>query len=195
MSKPMLVTWPFVMLLLDYWPLKTDCGLRNAELRTCNRACLVREKIPFFVLAAAASVVTFVVQKHGGAVVTVANLPAGRALRKRADFVLPLSGEVVLANGSGRFLSAPRVLAAGEGAAGGWVDPGHFGACVWCSGGESVFAGGLAVVCRDAGAGDRIGADWASQAMADRYTYIPSLGVLILAVWGVYELTRRWRYQ
>ena len=33
------------------------------------------------------------------------------------------------------------------------------------------------------------------QAMADRYTYIPSLGVLILAIWGAYELTRRWRYQ
>ena len=32
------------------------------------------------------------------------------------------------------------------------------------------------------------------QAMADRYTYIPSLGVLVLAVWGVYELTRRWHY-
>ncbi len=34
-----------------------------------------------------------------------------------------------------------------------------------------------------------------AQAMADRYTYLPSLGVLILAVWGVYELTRGWRYQ
>jgi Flp pilus assembly protein TadD len=32
------------------------------------------------------------------------------------------------------------------------------------------------------------------QAMADRYTYTPSLGVLILVIWGVYELTRRWRY-
>jgi Flp pilus assembly protein TadD len=32
------------------------------------------------------------------------------------------------------------------------------------------------------------------QAMADRYTYVPSLGVLILTFWGVYELTRRWRY-
>ena len=31
------------------------------------------------------------------------------------------------------------------------------------------------------------------QAMADRYTYIPSLGVLILAVWGAHELARRWR--
>ena len=34
-----------------------------------------------------------------------------------------------------------------------------------------------------------------AHAMADRYTYIPSLGVLILAVWGAYELTRRWRHQ
>jgi tetratricopeptide (TPR) repeat protein len=33
------------------------------------------------------------------------------------------------------------------------------------------------------------------QAMADRHTYIPSLGVLILAIWGAYELTRCWRYQ
>ena len=33
------------------------------------------------------------------------------------------------------------------------------------------------------------------QAMADRYTYLPSLGVLVLAVWGAYELTRRWQYQ
>ena len=32
-------------------------------------------------------------------------------------------------------------------------------------------------------------------AMADRYTYFPSLGVLILAIWGAYELTRGWRYQ
>ena len=31
--------------------------------------------------------------------------------------------------------------------------------------------------------------------MADRYTYLPSLGVLILGVWGAHELTRRWRYQ
>ena len=31
--------------------------------------------------------------------------------------------------------------------------------------------------------------------MADRFTYVPSLGVLILAIWGAYELTRRWRYR
>ena len=52
MSKPMLVTWPFVMLLLDYWPLNR---MRSAERRVRNFTKLVVEKIPFFALAAAAA--------------------------------------------------------------------------------------------------------------------------------------------
>ena len=60
MSKPMLVTWPFVMLLLDYWPLgRLEPAIINTPLSTIVR--LVREKIPFFVLVVAAGVVTFVV--------------------------------------------------------------------------------------------------------------------------------------
>ena len=65
----MLVTWPFVMLLLDYWPLE------RFKLGSAWR--LGREKIPFFVLAMVASVVTFIVQKHSGAMMTVEKLPIG----------------------------------------------------------------------------------------------------------------------
>ena len=88
MSKPMLVTWPFVMLLLDYWPLQRigDWRLTISDLkakRPESLAWLVWEKIPFFVLAAASSVVTFVVQKHGGALETVENLPWVRAAGTR----------------------------------------------------------------------------------------------------------------
>src|SRR5258708_30633992 len=61
MSKPMLVTLPFTLLLLDVWPL----GRAAPTLR--GIAALVREKIPLFLLAAASSVVTFVVQQAGGA--------------------------------------------------------------------------------------------------------------------------------
>ncbi len=60
MCKPMLVTLPFVLLLLDYWP------LRRLERGTASR--LVREKIPFFVLAAGASLATYLVQERSGAV-------------------------------------------------------------------------------------------------------------------------------
>src|SRR5258708_32498525 len=72
LSKPMLVTVPFVLLLLDYWPLNRGVKLEfNAsQLRGWKR--LVIEKIPFFLLAILSSVVTFVVQRKAGSVWSVA---------------------------------------------------------------------------------------------------------------------------
>ena len=67
MSKPMVVTLPFVMLLLDYWPLR--------------RPWLIAEKIPFFALSAASCVVTYLVQSRSGAVSTLAALDFRRAWR------------------------------------------------------------------------------------------------------------------
>ncbi len=80
MSKPMLVTWPFVMLLLDYWPLRR-VNASDSQLLAIRQLLsrLVWEKIPFFALAAAASVVTFVVQKQGGAVVRLKTCHWARA--------------------------------------------------------------------------------------------------------------------
>ena len=67
MAKPMLVTLPFVLLLLDFWP-----------LRRANSASgfgqLIREKIPLFILSAASSVVTLVAQHKGGAMRSVSSL-------------------------------------------------------------------------------------------------------------------------
>src|ERR1700747_879173 len=61
MSKPMLVTWPFVMLLLDYWPLGRFNLTSRREVAT-ELWPLLREKIPLFALAAASAVVTFLAQ-------------------------------------------------------------------------------------------------------------------------------------
>ena len=72
MSKPMLVTLPFVLLLLDYWPLQR---LPDFELRISRWSRLVWEKWPFFALAAASCVVTFVAQKRGEAVVSLGGYP------------------------------------------------------------------------------------------------------------------------
>jgi protein O-mannosyl-transferase len=69
MSKPMVVTLPFVLLLLDYWPLN----------RTRNFKLLLVEKLPFFALSAASCVVTFFAQQGGNSVVAITVLPvAGR---------------------------------------------------------------------------------------------------------------------
>ncbi len=71
MSKPMLVTLPFVLLLLDYWP------LRRLNLSLSARAIwpLVREKLPFFALTLLSCVITFVAQRKGGSVQTLDAFP------------------------------------------------------------------------------------------------------------------------
>jgi len=82
MTKPMLVTWPFVMLLIDYWPLcrfRAAKGTRLAGPRRSESATklwpLLREKLPLFALAAASAVITFLAQSYGGAVRTLTAAP------------------------------------------------------------------------------------------------------------------------
>ena len=67
MSKPMLVTWPFALLLLDWWPLgRLELKTQDSKLKTLCR--LLLEKFPFFLLAVVSCVITFIVQRKGGAV-------------------------------------------------------------------------------------------------------------------------------
>jgi tetratricopeptide (TPR) repeat protein len=193
MSKPMLVTWPLVMLLLDYWPLRRlESSTSNTPLSTMWR--LVREKVPFLVLAALASVVTFVVQKRGGAMTVSGSLSlgsrVGNALISYSRYLGKLFwptdlavyyphpwqwplGQVVLAGGLILVIS---VLI--------WVQrrrtPYSLVGWLW-------FLGTLVPVIGLVQVGE--------QAMADRYTYLPSLGVLVLGVWSVCELTRSWRHR
>lgn len=80
MSKPMLVTVPFVLWLLDYWPLgrlKTD--------RLGLNAPVVLEKLPFLALAAVSSIITVLVQDRGGAVSSLRDytLVIGNWLKER----------------------------------------------------------------------------------------------------------------
>ena len=186
MSKPMLVTWPFVLLLLDYWPLERFKGKSAWRL--------VTEKIPFFALAVAASVVTVVVQKRTGAVVAAEALPlgvrSGNALISYCRYLGKLFWPTDLAvfYPHPGFWPLEKVLLAGGLIVGlsvlffvqrrrypfllmGWL---------W-------FCGTLVPVIGLVQVG--------GQAMADRYSYIPSLGVLVIAVWGVYELTKSWHYR
>jgi Flp pilus assembly protein TadD len=186
MSKAMLVTLPCVLLLLDWWPLE--------RFKSSRARLLIIEKIPFLVLAAAASVVTFVVQKQGGAVMSLESLPLGarvgnalisycRYLEKTflpTDLAIlyPHPGywplyEVVLA---GVFLCGTSVLL--------FVSRRRYPFLMM---GWLWFMGTLVPVIQFVQSG--------LQAMADRFSYVPSLGVLILVIWGAYELTQRWRYQ
>lgn len=182
MSKVMLVTLPCVLLLLDYWPLKRFPLSRR----------LVMEKVPFFSLAVAASAVALVVQGHGGAMATMDTLslgdrlgnalisycryleklfwPADLAIFYPHPFSWPL-GDVVLA---AVFLSGVSALFFWRRKSQPWLLMGW----LW-------FLGTLVPVIGLVQVGE--------QSMADRYTYIPSIGLFVLVVWGAYESCQRWR--
>jgi protein O-mannosyl-transferase len=193
MSKPTLLTWPFVMLLLDYWPLRRwDISTLHA-LRSTGLG-LVREKIPFFVLVGLSSIVTFVVQMRTGALVPIEILPVGARFGNalisyclylgRLFWAMDLAvlyphpihsplGQVVLAGG---LLLGLSVLIG----VGGRRYPYLLVGWLW-------YCGTLVPVIQVVQTG--------SHGMADRYAYLPSLGVVLLVIWSVHELTRAWRYQ
>ena len=183
MSKPMVVTLPFVFLLLDFWPLGRF-SVQGSVFSFQNMARLIFEKIPFFTLAAAGSGIAFYTQKAGGAVSAdtfsfrLANVlwayvryiskifwPADLAVvypfQSRGLVVLAVVAALLLAMCSGAFIFVahrqPYLLA-------GWF---------WFLG-TLVPAIGIVQV--------------GSQSMADRFTYVPSIGLFILAVWSVNDI-------
>jgi tetratricopeptide (TPR) repeat protein len=191
MSKPALpLTLPGVLLLLDYWP------LGRLEGTTCHspRATLVRlvkEKIPFLVLAAVASVATITAQKQGGNLASKAGLPlgarTGNALISYGRYLAKLFWPRDLAV----FYPCPRHWPLGQVLVAGGLLLGvtvllfvQRRRCPFLLMGWLWFLGTLVPVIGLVQAG--------SQAMADRFAYLPSLGVLIVAIWGASELARPW---
>jgi len=202
MSKPMLVTLPFGLLLLDYWPLKRICDLRfaiyeskgkevgNFRPVTLSRAIL--EKTPFLLLATASSVVTFVAQRKGDAVVELSALSVGarfaNALVSYLRYVgklfwpenlcvlypLQASWPMLLVATAAAFVVVMSVLAIWQARRRPYLFVGWF----W-------FAGTLVPVIGLVQVG--------LQAMADRYLYVPAIGLFIAATWGVTELAGAWR--
>jgi len=198
MAKPMLVTLPFVLLLLDFYPLNrfqfqppnggADAQQRSIALR------LFLEKIPLFVLAAMSSAMTFYAQNHGGAVVSLEDIPIqarmANALISYVYYIFKMIYPSKLAvlyphpeilpwwriSGACLLLlsisfSAIRVIKQSPYFAVGWL---------WYLG-TLVPVIGLVQV--------------GNQSMADRYTYVPLIGIFIIIAWGVPELLAQWRYR
>ncbi len=199
MAKPMIITLPLVLLALDLWPLgrwSRDVGGKagpQTELRTCRPVSpsrLILEKVPLFVLMLPSGVVTLLAQQSGGAVAGLdvpipfrlanAVLSYGRYLGKLAwpthlaviyplplegwPFWMPLVSALILIVISALVVRGARrrpYLLVG------WI---------W-------YVVTLVPVIGLVQVG--------SQAMADRYTYLPSIGVLIMAAWGAAELSAR----
>jgi tetratricopeptide (TPR) repeat protein len=173
MSKPMIVTLPFVLLLIDVWPLRR--GLR------------VREKLPLFAVAAAGVVVTYWTQHAAGAVGPMRALAFQNALVSCATYI----EKTFWPSGLAVFYPYPaelalwRILLAGAALATltAWVLR-EFRSHPYLAVGWCWFLGTLAPVIGIVQVGQ--------QARADRYVYVPMVGLLIMVAWGGAELLDRW---
>ena len=229
MAKPMLVTMPFVLLLLDYWPLgrlqlsalkladpdkntkpasrkhKRKKVQKNVVTETSQQHKIVQsvnpwsnlkqlayEKIPFFILSVISCVITIIAQKD--ATYSIQELPLGyritNAIVSYTHYIVKMIYPVNLSV----FYPRPNEIPSWQ----------TFGAmlvliCVtilviqatrkfkYLAVGWFWYLGTLVPVIGLIQVG--------SQAMADRYTYIPLIGIFIMFAWGVHDVSRRWKNQ
>jgi tetratricopeptide (TPR) repeat protein len=190
MSKPMLVTFPGVMFLLDFWPLRRFENLGD-KTRARNILTLIAEKTPFVILSAISCAITSLAQK--GAMQHLENYPlSARSANAFVSYARYVSKTFWPAN-----LQLPYLR----------MEP-------WPE--EAVFAASLLIIGLSLGAFllrrkfpyAFTGWFWylgtlvpviglvqvGIQSIADRYTYIPQIGISILVVWGVAEAFERFRW-
>jgi hypothetical protein len=215
LAKPMLVTLPFVLLLLDLWPLqRLTNGWKDTPLTGQRKhffhfpevladatkgspfyynlrrvAFLFIEKVPFLILVAIVSSITFFAQQRGGAVVTLNNLPFDARIANAVISYVRYIGNTIWPQKLTAFYHYPvawplwQVIAAFvliiiityicirtirfyPYLAVGWL---------W-------FLGTMVPVIGIVQVG--------SQSMADRYTYIPLIGLFIIAAWGLHDILK-----
>lgn len=182
MAKPMLVTMPCVLLLLDVWPLRR-LDLAGANGERVGR--LLLEKLPFFALAAVSSVVTYVVQSQGGSVSAALGLGPRFANAFVAvasylgSWVWPVDLAVLYPHPGAwpvaRVALAVAVVVAGSVLA--WTQRRRR---PWVAVGWLWFLGTLVPVLGLVQVG--------LQARADRYTYLPIIGVQLAVLWSLRDI-------
>ncbi|MRR14023.1 tetratricopeptide repeat protein [archaeon] len=206
LSKPMVVTLPFVLLLLDYWPLDRlrpdlaedrdlEAGLRrNYEIHWLKIRRLVSEKIPLFVLALISVFFTIIAQREGGTIKSLIALPFSHRVENAITAYVTYLGKMIYPLNLAVYypynleLSLPLVI---------------FSALILtCLTAVAVFSakklpfffvgwfwylGTLIPVIGLVQVGN--------QSMADRYTYVPLIGIFVLITWGISEALTRFRVE
>ncbi|OGV67998.1 MAG: hypothetical protein A3K19_27995 [Lentisphaerae bacterium RIFOXYB12_FULL_65_16] len=208
MAKPMLVTLPFVLLLLDVWPLGRAAlpwttapgphpwrGWFSGIALGPGNLGLLKEKIPLFGLSAAACLTTFWVERRGGAMEVLQDAPAWSHVANALLSYWRYVGKAVYPHDLAIF----------------YPHPGASVSIAW-----AVVAGcGLVLSCALALLALRrypyiaVGWFWyvgmlvpvvglvqvGGQAMADRYMYTPLIGLSVIACWGLPDLLAGWRHR
>ncbi|MGA2914841.1 MAG: tetratricopeptide repeat protein [Sedimentisphaerales bacterium] len=188
LSKPMVVTLPFVLLLLDYWPLQRLNTKRSLPH-------LLIEKIPLFVIAATSCIITLIVQRESKAVMNLAEFPLKiriyNTFSSYIQYIIKMIWPAKLAmfyphfgqNVSILFIVISALILAAVTIFVLLFSKNHR----YLGTGWFWYLGTLVPVIGIVQVG--------SQAMADRYTYITLTGLFIIIVWGISELSEKWPYR
>ncbi len=207
LSKPMLVTLPFVLLLLDYWPLgRFHFGRLSGDRKSHTSKSsdtgdqksivlrLIREKAPFFVLCAISSILTIFATQKAGALVSLESYALGSRIANALVSYVRYIEKMVW----------PRHLTV--------LYPYQEMLPIW-----KVLGSGLLLVCisllviRAARKLPYLVVGWfwylgtlipvigivqaGPQALADRFTYVPLIGLFIMMAWGVPDILAGWRFR
>ncbi len=194
LAKPMLVTLPFLLLLLDYWPLQRLRKQHSAEINSNAPFCktpllhLLAEKLPLLLLVIGSCAMTVMAQKHGGAIKSLERFPFPDRIANALWSTACYLGQTFWPVDLGVYYpypveGIPWYCAWGAGLA---LFSVSLGVCLYAVKRPYLFVGwfwflgtlipviGLVQV--------------GSQARADRYTYFPLIGVFLMLVWGLSAL-------
>ncbi|MGO9127802.1 MAG: tetratricopeptide repeat protein [Terriglobales bacterium] len=180
MAKPMVITFPFVLLLWDYWPLRRIQGLARLAL----------EKVPLLVMSAVSAVITVKAQKAGAAIGTMVQYPVSRRMENAAISYVRYVGKALWPSALSPQYPYPE------------------GILKWQAIGAAIFLLAITVLICTLGKQRRypaVGWFWflgtlvpmiglvqvGSQAMADRYAYLPFVGFFILVCWGLADCAQK----
>jgi Tfp pilus assembly protein PilF len=197
MSKPMLVTVPFVLLLLDWWPLGRVAGFKlKVEgspvpgLRPSRLALLIFEKWPFFLLSAGSCVATVWAQREA----LQSDVPLAVRLANASVSCVTYLGQMIWPVNLAVFYPYPEKIPVWQAAGAGALLLAITGLvflaarkCPCLPVGWLWYLGMLVPVIGLVQVGD--------QSHADRYTYLPQIGISLMVAWGVTALTASWRQQ
>jgi tetratricopeptide (TPR) repeat protein len=181
MAKPMIVTLPAVLLLLDAWPLGR---LRPLRAR-------LEEKIPFFAVSIAGAALTFAAQRGSGAVQPLAAFPLGLRVEDALVSCMIYIQETIWPTGLAVFYPYPRAVP------------------IWQAAGAALVLAGVSIwTAREFSRRPYLAVGWCwylvtllpviglmqvgAQARADRYMYVPMVGLSLMVAWGARDVLRAW---
>ncbi|MFZ1919935.1 MAG: tetratricopeptide repeat protein [Terriglobales bacterium] len=182
MSKPMAVSLPLVLLLLDYWPLE-----RHENLPFRRRWVMLSvEKLPLFLMSAASATITMIAQRAGGTIADPSALPLSVRIENAIVSYVAYLGKTIWPSGLSVFYPHPglrpwsdviaaAVILIAITAASVYFHRIRYLLMGWC-----LFLITLVPVIGIVQVG--------RQAMADRYVYVPCVGLFIIIAWGLCDL-------